>query len=154
MTRPWLRGRTLWGIGMRMWIDMHRRRASLVGVTCIAVSIVGGCYNEGSPESARARVTNSCDVPIAVTVGSRAGSYPPDWDAALMRVVDPGEQVDLGEPLDYPPTAAWYVWVVAPGTEQMGTPHEVPASEAGEAFTSNGSRRVVIDVSGDMCPEP
>lgn len=131
---------------------MHRRGVTLVGVTCIAVLAFGGCYYEGSPESARARVTNSCDVPIAVTVGSRAGSYPPDWDAALMRVIDPGEQDDLGEPLDYLSTAAWYVWVVAPGTEQMGTPYEVPASDVGEALTSTGSRRVVIEVSADMCP--
>jgi hypothetical protein len=71
-----------------------------------------------------------------------------------MRVVTPGNEEDLGEPLDYPLGDALYVWVVIPGTESMGEPHVVPVADVGEATTEQGARRYVIDISADMCPSP
>lgn len=116
--------------------------------------VLTACYNGGIDNSARARVTNSCDGPMAVSVGARADSYAPDRETTLMRVIDPGDQQDFVEPLDYPPGEALYVWVVVPGAEKRGNPHEVPIAQVGEAFTEAGARRYVIDISADLCPSP
>ncbi len=126
----------------------------VLGVATMIVALTACYYKGGVDDSALARVTNSCDVPIAVSVGSHVDSYPPDRETSLMCVIDPEDQQDIGNILDYPPGKALYVWVVVPGAEQRGDPYEIPIAEVGEAVTSAGARIYLIDVSGDMCPSP
>jgi hypothetical protein len=128
------------------------RRVALATLATASV-VLGGCtVPADTVHVAYGAVTNQCDAPIRAVVTQFSTDISAGSSPATLKLVNPGERVEMYNPMYRPLQENVYLWVARDGAAKLGEPLAIPSDTTASSVETNDGDVIDVVVTGSMCP--